>query len=200
MESLLFTLMRSRVTILIAIGIIACVLAAGCTSSTQNQSTSQSASSATHDPILQAAINDDLQAYNNATWVRTLNQSIQWINATSAMVTYRITGSNASLGYAAKYTKFASTSDANNYVNSINKGYNAAALPQLQFFPALTTASSVNTHQSYLNAAKSEPTTSAYIKMQGDQPTSPASYIIQVGDVVITFNATLNVATSSTTG
>jgi hypothetical protein len=191
--------MRSRVAILIAFATIASVLAAGCTSSTQNPSASQSASSTTHDPLLQAVINDDLQAYNSATWVRTLNQSIQWLNATSAMVTYRITGSNESLRYAAKYIKFASTSDANNYVDSINKGYDTAALPQLQFFPALTTASSWNTHQNYVSVAKSPPTTNVLIKMQGDQPTSPASYIIQVGDAVITFNATLNRTSSSDT-
>ncbi|HYA33250.1 MAG TPA: hypothetical protein VEG65_04575 [Candidatus Bathyarchaeia archaeon] len=183
--------MKSRVAIVIAIVAIVGVLVAGCTSSTQNQSTSQSTSSATHDPILQGAISDDLQAYNNATWVRTLNQTVQWINATSAMVTYRITGSNASLGYTAKYTKFASTSDASNYVSSINQGYQAAAVQQLVYFPALTTASSGNTHQNYENAANVLPTTTAYLKMQGDQPTSPASYVIQVGDVVITFNATL---------
>ena len=107
-ESALIYFMRSRVAILIAAAIIASVLAAGCTSSTQNQSTSQSASSTTHDPVLQAVINDDLQAYNNASWVRTLNQSIQWVNATTAMVTYRVTNPNESLAYTAQYVKFAS--------------------------------------------------------------------------------------------
>jgi outer membrane murein-binding lipoprotein Lpp len=195
-ESALIYFMRSRVTILIAAAIIASVLAAGCTSSTQNQSTSQSASSTTHDPVLQAVINDDLQAYNNASWVRTLNQSIQWINATSAMVTYRVTNPNAkptlSLTYTAQYTKFASVFDASNYVTSIDQGYNATTAAELVNFPALTTASSTNTHQSYLSVTKSLPSTVSYIKMQGDQPTSPASYIIQVSNVVITFNATLN--------
>jgi len=183
--------MRSRVTILIAAAIIASVLAAGCTSSTQNNSTSQSSSSTTHDPLLQAVINDDLQAYNNATWVRTLNQSIQWINGTTAMVTYKVTNPNESLTYTAQYTKFASASDASNYVSSINQGYNATTVAELVNFPALTTASSTNTHLGYLSVANSLPSTTSYIKMQGDQPTSPASYIIQVGDVVTTFNATL---------
>jgi outer membrane murein-binding lipoprotein Lpp len=114
--------MRSRVAILIAAAIIASVLAAGCTSSKQNQSTSQAAS---HDPVLQAVINDDFQAYNNASWVRTLNplnQSIQWVNATTATVTYKVGGTNVSLTYSAQYTKFASASDASNYVSSINQG------------------------------------------------------------------------------
>jgi len=186
--------MRSGVTILIATAIIASVLAAGCTSSTQNQSTSQSTNGTTRDPVLQAVINDDLQAYNNATWVRTLNQSIQWINATSAMVTYRVTGQNASLTYTAQYTKFASESDASHYVNSIDQGYNATTIAEAVNFPALTIISSTNTHQSYLSVANSLPSTTSYIKMQGDQPTSPASYIIQVGDVVITYNATLQQA------
>jgi outer membrane murein-binding lipoprotein Lpp len=184
--------MRSRVAILIATTIIASVLAAGCTSSTQN--TSQTASSTTHDPVLQAVINDDLQAYNNATWVRTLNQSIQWVNATTAMVTYRVSNQNESLVYTATYTKFSSVSDASNYVSSINQGYNATTAVELTNFPALTTASSTNTHQSYLSVTGSLPSTNSYIKMQGDQPTSPASYIIQVSDVVITFNATLQEA------
>ena len=181
--------MKSRVAILIATVIIASVLAAGCTSSTQN--TSQSASSTTHDPVLQAVINDDLQAYNSATWVRTLNQTVEWVNATTAMVTYKMSGTNESLTYTAQYTKFASTSDATNYVNSISQGYNATTAAELEAFPALTTASSTNTHQSYLNVTNSLPSTNSYIKMQGDQPTSPASYIIQVGEVVTTFNATL---------
>jgi hypothetical protein len=110
------------------------------------------------------------------------------------MVTYRVAGTNESLTYTAQYTKFASVSDASNYVNSINQGYNATTAAELIGFPALTTASSANTHQSYLSVTKSLPSTSSYIKMQGDQPTSPASYIIQVGEVVITFNATLQQA------
>ncbi|MGB9370356.1 MAG: hypothetical protein WCB79_00235 [Halobacteriota archaeon] len=188
--------MRSGVTILIAAAIIACVLAAGCTSSTQNQSTSQSTSGTTHDPVLQAVINDDLQAYNNASWVRTLNQSVQWVNATTAMVTYRLGGTNRSLTYTAQYTKFASTSDANSYVSSINQGYNFTTAADLINNPVLTTASSGNTHQSYLSVANSLPSTVSYIKMQSEQPTffSPASYIIQVSEVVTTFNATLQQA------
>jgi outer membrane murein-binding lipoprotein Lpp len=187
--------MRSRVTILIAAAIIASVLAAGCTSSTQNQSTSQAASSTTHDPVLQAVINDDLQAYNNATWVRTLNQSIQWVNATSAMVTYRVNERmNVSLTYTAQYTKFASASDASNYVRSISQGYSATTAAQLISNPVLTTATSGNTHQSYLSVTNGLPSTVSYVKMQDDQPTSPASYIIQVRDVVTTFNATLQKA------
>jgi hypothetical protein len=107
------------------------------------------------------------------------------------MVTYRVAGTNESLTYTAQYTKFPSESDASSYVSSINQGYNATTAAELTFFPALTTASSINTHQSYLNVTNSLPSTNSYIKMQGDQPTSPASYIIQVNDVVITFNATL---------
>lgn len=184
--------MRSRVAILIAAAIIASVLAAGCTSSKQNQSTSQAAS---HDPVLQAVINDDQQAYINAGWVRTLNQTIQWINATTAMVTYKVNeGMNESVTYTAQYTKFASASDASNYVSSINQGYNVTTAVQLINNPVLTTATSGNTHQSYLSVTNGLPSTVSYIKMQGDQPTSPAGYIIQVSDVVTTFNATLQKA------
>jgi len=188
--------MKSKVAILIAMAIIASVLAAGCTSST-NQSASQSTSgSISHDAVLQAVIRDDLQAYNSAQWVRALNQSVQWVNATTAMVTYRMSNPNESLNYTAKYTKFGSTSEASDYISSISQGYNASSAAQLIGFPALTTASSLNEHKNYLNVTQHLPSTYAYIKMQRDSPTAPASYIIQVDDVVITFNATFNRAAS----
>ena len=192
--------MKSKVAILIAMAIIASVFAAGCTSST-NQSASQSTSGSTsHDAVLQAVISDDLQAYNNAQWVRALNQSVQWINATTAMVTYRMSNPTQSLNYTATYTKFGSTSLASNYVSSINQGYNSTSAAQLIGFPALTTASSLNDHKNYLNVTQSLPSTNSYIKMALNSPTAPASYIIQVDDVVITFNATFNSAASSGTG
>lgn len=181
--------MRSKVALLIAVSTIASVLVAGCTLLPQNQSGSAGIG---HDAVLQAVIKDDLQAYNNASWVRSLNQSVQWVNDTSAMVTYRMSGSNESLTYTAQYTRFGSVSDATNYVSSINQGYNETDIRQLNSFPALTTASSFNTHQAYLSVTKTLPTTISWIKTQGDQPTSPASYITQVNDVVTTFNATLS--------
>jgi hypothetical protein len=155
-------------------------------------SQNQGGAAAGHDPVLQAVIADDLQAYNNASWVRSLNQSIQWVNDTSAMVTYRMRGSNESLSYVAQYTRFESMSKATKYVSSIDQGYNETNIFQLSNIPALTTASSLNTHQAYLSATKTSPATIAFIKTQGDQETSPASYIIQVNDVVTTFNATLS--------
>ena len=179
--------MRSKVALLVALSTAISVLVAGCTFNPQNP-----AGQGGHDAVLQAVIQDDLQAYNNASWVRSLNQSIQWINDTSAMVTYRMGGSNLSLSYTAQYTKFGSVTEATAYVNSINQGYNETNIVQLLNYPALTTASSMNTHQAYLSVTKNAPTTISWIKTQGDQPTSPASYIIQVNDVVTTFNATLS--------
>jgi hypothetical protein len=188
--------MKSKVAILIAMAVIASVFAAGCTSST-NQSASQSTSgSISHDTVLQAVIRDDLQAYNSSQWVRALNQSVQWVNATTAMAIYRISGQNVSLNYTATYTRFGSTSKASDYVSSINQGYNASSASQLIGFPALTTASSSNDHKSYFNVTQRMPSTNSFIKMERDSPTAPASYIIQVDDVVITFNATLNRAAS----
>ena len=180
--------MRLKVAIfLVALSTVTSVLVAGCTLLPQNRS-----GSAGHDAVLQAVIEDDLQAYNNVSSVRQLNQSIQWVNDTSAMVTYRMSGSNLSLSYTAKYTRFGSVAEASAYVSSINEGYNETSIVQQANFPALTTASSYNTHQAYQSITHNLPTPISYIKTQGDQPTSPASYIIQVNDVVTTFNATLS--------
>jgi hypothetical protein len=180
--------MRSKVAILlVALSTVTSVFVAGCTLLPQNRSGSTG-----HDAVLQAVMEDDLQAYNNVSWVRQLNQSIQWVNDTSAMVTYRMSGSNLSLSYTAQYTRFGSVAEASAYVRSINQGYNETSIVQQANFPALTTASSYNTHQAYQSVAHNLPTTISYIKTQGDQPTSPASYIIQVNDVVTTFNATLS--------
>jgi hypothetical protein len=187
--------MKSKVAILIAMAIIASVLAAGCTSNT-NQSAKSTSGGTSHDAVIQAVISDDLQAYNSAQWVRSLNQSVQWVNATTAMVTYKMSNQNRSLNYTANYTKLGSFAKANEYISTISQGYNATSAAQLIGFPALTTASSLNEHKNYLNITQSLPSTNSYIKMERDSPTAPASYIIQVDDVVITFNATFNNAAS----
>jgi len=187
--------MKSKVAILIAAVIITSILAAGCTSNT-NQSAQSTSGGTSHDAVLQAVISDDLQAYNSAQWVRALNQSVQWINATTAMVTYKMSNPTASLNYTAEYTKLGSTSKANEYVSSISQGYNTASAAQLIGTPALATASSLNEHKHYLNVTQSLSSTNSYIKMERDSPTAPASYIIQVDDVVITFNATFHSAAS----
>ncbi|HEX7514605.1 MAG TPA: hypothetical protein VF393_03350 [archaeon] len=188
--------MKSKVAILIAAAIITSVLAAGCTSST-NQSAQSTSGGTSHDAVLQAVISDDLQAYNSTAWVRSLYQSPpQWVNATTAMVTYKMSNPTQSLNYTANYTKLGSIAKANEYVSSISQGYNATSAAQLIGFPALTTASSLNEHKHYLNVTQSLPSTNSYIKMERDSPTAPASYIIQVDDVVITFNATFNNAAS----
>src|SRR5665811_571154 len=146
--------MKSKVAILIAMAIIASVLAAGCTSNT-NQSAQSTSGGTRHDAVIQAVISDDLQAYNSAQWVRSLNQSVQWVNATTAMVTYKMSNQNRSLNYTANYTKLGSIAKANEYVSSISQGYNATSAAQLIGFPALTTASSLNEHKQYLNITQS---------------------------------------------
>src|SRR5659263_328537 len=149
--------MKSKVAILIAMAIIASVLAAGCTSNT-NQSAQSTSGGTSHDAVIQAVISDDLKAYNSAQWVRSLNQSVQWVNATTAMVTYKMSNQNRSLNYTANYTKLGSIAKANEYVSSISQGYNATSAAQLGF-PALTTASSLNEHKHYLNVTQSLPST-----------------------------------------
>jgi outer membrane murein-binding lipoprotein Lpp len=187
--------MKSKVAILIAAAIITSVLAAGCTSNT-NQSAQSTSSGTSHDAVLQAVISDDLQAYDSAQWVRALNQSVQWVNATTAMVTYKMSNPTKNLNYTANYTRLGSIAKASEYVSSISQGYNATSAAQLIGFPALATASSLNEHKYFLNVTQRLPSTNSYIKMERDSPTAPASYIIQVDDVVITFNATFNSAAS----
>jgi hypothetical protein len=189
--------MKSKVAILIAMAIIASVFAAGCTSSTQpssNQSASQSTATG-HDKVVQAVIEDDRQTYINATWTRSVNESVQWQNDTTAMVTFRIGYSNGTFQYTAKYQKFVSTSQASGYISTINQGYNSTNAVILMSNPALTTASSINTHQNYQTVANSTPTTNSYIKLLREKPIE-GDYIIQVNEVVITFHATYNTVSS----
>ncbi len=188
--------MKSKVAILIAMAIIASVLAAGCTSSTQpsaNQSASQPAG---HDKVVQAVIEDDIQSYVNATWTRQVrNSTPQWLNDTTAMVTFTIlTNSNGTFQYTAKYQKFDSAPQASNVVASINQGYNVTSVQALAGNdPTLVTASSVNTHQNYARVTNSTLATNSYVKLLSDQQTAyRQSYIIQVNEVVVTFTATFN--------
>jgi len=180
--------MKSKVAILIALAIITSVLATGCSSSTQ-PSSNQGGAATGHDKVLQAVIEDDQQAYVNATWTRSVNKSVQWLNDTTAMVTFKIGHSNATFQYTAKYQKFASVSQASDYISTINKGYNSTNAVILLSNPALTTASSINTHQNYQTVTNSTPISNSYIQLLREQPIE-GNYIIQVNDVVITFHAT----------
>lgn len=194
--------MRRKVAIVIAVAVIASIFVAGCTSSTtnpsSNQSTSQAASanqasaSANHDKVLQAVIDDDQQAYVNATWTRTVNKTVQWINDTTAMVTFKIGYSNSStLQYTAKYLKFSDDAQASDYVSSINQGYNSTSALSLMNDIALTTASSVNNHQNYDKVTGRLPTTNAYEKVTDQGSAYQGSYILRVNEVVITYNITV---------
>jgi hypothetical protein len=186
--------MKSKVAILIALAIMTSVLAAGCSSSTQHSS-NQSGTATGHDKVVQAAIADDQKAYVDATWTRSVNKSVQWLNDTTAMVTFRIGYSNGTFQYTAKYQKFASASQASDYVNTINQGYNSTNAVLLLNNPVLTTASSINTHENYQNVTNSTPLTNSYIKLLREQPIE-GDYIIQVNDVVITYHATYSTVSS----
>jgi hypothetical protein len=184
--------MKSKVAILIIVAILASIFAAGCTSSTQpssNQSTSA-------DKIIRAVIDDDRQTYVNASWTRQVRNSTPvWLNDTAATVTFTIlTNTNNTFQYTAKYQKFGSAQDAANYIASINQGYNVTSVQALAGNdPTLVTASSVNTHKSYETITNSTPVTNSYVKLVNDAQTAyNQSYIIQVNDVVITFDATFN--------
>jgi type II secretory pathway pseudopilin PulG len=186
--------MKSKVAVLITLVIIAIILAAGCASSTQpssNQSTSQSA-----EKVIRAVIDDDIQTYVNASWTRQVrNSTPQWLNDTTAMVTFTIlTYTNETFQYTAKYQKFASAQDASNYVTSISQGYNATSVQALAGNdPTLVTAGSVNAHKSYEKVTNSTPVTNSWVKLLNDaQNAYRQSYIIQVNEVVITFSATFN--------
>jgi hypothetical protein len=185
--------MKSKVAILIAMAIIASVLAAGCTSST-NQSTSQSTATG-HDKVLQAIIDDDKQTYVNASWTRQVRNSTQWLNDTTAMVTWNLNTSTGTFQYTAKYQKFASVSQANSFVSSINQGYNVTNAQELLNLPPLITASSLNTHSNYQAVTNSTPVTNSYIKLLREQPIE-GDYISQVNEAVVTFHATYNTVSS----
>jgi outer membrane murein-binding lipoprotein Lpp len=181
--------MNSKVAILIATAIIASVLAAGCTSQlSSNQSASQSTATG-RDKVVQAVIEDEKQAYVNATWTRQVRNSTQWLNDTTAMVTFTIGISNGTFQYTAKYQKFGSASQASDYISSINHGYNTTNAQELINLPPLTPASSLNTHQNYQQVTNSTPTTNSFIKLLREQPIE-ADYIVQVNEVVITYHAT----------
>ncbi len=198
--------MKRRVAFFIAVTVIASIFAGGCITSTSpssNQSTSQSAvsnqgSGANHDKVLQAAIDDDQQAYVNATWTRTVNKTVQWVNDTTAMVTWKIGYSNSStLQYAAKYRKFSDETQASDYVDSISQGYNSTSAISLMNDLGLTTASSVNTHQSYERATGRVPTVNSYEKINDQGSAYQGGYIIRVNEVVVTYSVTIPKSASS---
>ncbi|MGZ4927366.1 MAG: hypothetical protein ACXV76_03640 [Halobacteriota archaeon] len=184
--------MKSKVAILVTIAILASIFAAGCASSTPPAS-NQSASA---NKIISAVVDDDVQAYVNASWTRQVRNSTPlWVNDTTAMVTFTmLTNTNNTFQYTAKYQKFASAQDAANYISSINQGYNVTSVQALAGNdPTLVTASSVNTHTNYMNVTNSTPVTNSYVKLVNDAPTAyNQSYIIQVNEVVTTFDATFN--------
>lgn len=194
--------MESKVAILIAVAVFVNIFVTGCTSPTthspSNDSTSlvasgnQSAKAAGYDKALQAVINDDEQAYANATWTRTVKKSIEWINDTAAKATFKLGYANSSmLQYTAKYLKFANDEQARDYVSSINKGYNNASAASLKYDIGLTTATSLNNHQNYKKATSRLPTINAHEKVRDDGSTYQGSYIVRVNEVVSTFNMTI---------
>ncbi len=202
--------MKREVALLVAVVVIASTVVAGCvsnpTSTAPNQSASQAASagqgaaSGTHDKVLQAAIDDDQQAFVNSTLIRVVNKTVNWVNETTAMVTFKLVFySNATLQYTAKYLKFANDAQASDYVSSINHGYNSTTAMALLNDPALTTASSLNTHYNYEQVTNRLPTVNSYEKVTDQGRTYQGSYIIRFNEVVVTFNAVVDKSASPAT-
>ncbi len=201
--------MKTKVAIFIAVAVIASILVAGCTSSSTNSPSNQSTSQATpanqsstsgnHDKLLQAVIADDQQAYVNSSATRRVPApQIQWINETTAIATFKVAlNSNSTLQYNAKYVKFNDVAQASDYVSSINQGYNSTTAAQLLYDPALSTASSLNTHHNYENVTSRVPVTNSYEKVSDQGSTYNGSYIIQVNEVVTTFSTTVTKTASS---
>jgi len=190
--------MKLKVIIVVSLALITCIVAAGCTSNVTTspnpaQTESNKSNQTGHDKILSAVINDDKQAYVKAVWTKTVNNDVQWNNDTSAMVTFKIGYSKGVLNYTAKYVKFPTISDANAFVKSINSGYNNTNALTLSSDPALTTATSVNTHENYKKVTNMSPTTLSYVKLVHDEPTQYENqYIIQTGEVVATYDAVVH--------
>ncbi len=200
--------MKREVALFIAVAVIASIVAAGCTSNTTNspskQSTSLTASvnqdsiTANHDKILQAVIDDDKQAYVNATWTLAVNNSVEWVNDTAASVTFKIGYANSStLQYTAKYLKFGRDAQASDYVNSTNDGFNSASAILLKNDIGLTTATSLNSHQNYKKVTNRVPTVTVHENVRDAGSAYQGSYIIRVNEVVTTFNATIKKSTAS---
>ncbi len=186
--------MRLRVTIVVSIALIACIVAAGCTSNvttnTSSSTTVANKSSPGRDKVLLAVIDDDKQAYVQARWTKTVNNDVQWINDTTALVTFKVGYSKGVLNYTAKYVKFPTIDDANAFVKSTSAGYNATNALTLSSDPALTTATSVNAHVNYRNVTNTSPTTLSYVKLVRSEPKEYENqYIIQTSQVVATYDA-----------
>jgi hypothetical protein len=187
--------MRLRVTTLVSLAVIACIVAAGCTSNvttnTSSTTTEANKSSPTgHDKVLVAVIDDDKQAYVKARWTKTVNNDVQWINDTAASATFKVGYSKGVLNYTAKYVKFPTIDDANAFVKSISAGYNNTNALTLSSDPALTTATSGNAHENYRNITNANPTTLSYVKLVRNEPTQyEYRYIIQTSEVVATYDA-----------
>ena len=190
--------MELKVAMVVSLALITCIAAAGCasnvtTSPNPAQTESNKSNQTGHDKILSAVIGDDKQAYVNAVWTKTVNNDVQWTNDTSAMVTFKIGYSKGVLNYTAKYVKFPTISDANAFVKSISSGYNNTNALTLSSDPALTTATSVNTHENYKKVTNMSPTTLSYVKLVHDEPTQYENqYIIQTGEVVATYDAVVH--------
>jgi len=190
--------MKLKVAIVVSLALITCIVAAGCTSNVTTspnpaQTESNKSNQTGHDKILSAVIADDKQAYVNAVWTKTVNNDVQWTNDTSAMVTFRIGYSKGVLNYTAKYVKFPTISDANAFVKSISSGYNNTNALTLSSDPALTIATSGNTHENYKKVTNMSPTTLSYVKLVHEEPTQYENqYIIQTGEVVATYDAVVH--------
>ena len=190
--------MKLKVAIVVSLALITCIVAAGCTSNVTTspnpaQTESNKSNQTGHDKILSAVIADDKQAYVNAVWTKTVNNDVQWTNDTSAMVTFRIGYSKGVLNYTAKYIKFPTISDANAFVKSISSGYNNTNALTLSSDPALTIATSGNTHENYKKVTNMSPTTLSYVKLVHEEPAQYENqYIIQTGEVVATYDAVVH--------
>ncbi|HXY88110.1 MAG TPA: hypothetical protein VEG44_06695 [Candidatus Acidoferrales bacterium] len=190
--------MKLKVAIVVSLALITCIVAAGCTSNMTTspnpaQTESNKGNQTGHDKILSAVIADDKQAYVNAVWTKTVNNDVQWTNDTSAMVTFRIGYSKGVLNYTAKYIKFPTISDANAFVKSISSGYNNTNALTLSSDPALTIATSGNTHENYKKVTNMSPTTLSYVKLVHEEPAQYENqYIIQTGEVVATYDAVVH--------
>ncbi len=200
--------MKGMIALFIAVTVIASVVVAGCISSPPSLSSNQTAShtasvarsaaSVHHDRILQAVIDDDQRAYVNATWTRTVNTSVQWINDTAAVVSFKLGYSNSStLHYTAHYRKFSSDAQARDYVASISRGYTSASAVLLKNDIGLTTATSLNNHQNYKDVTNRVPVVTVYAAVRDVGSAYQGSYIIRVSEVVTTFNVTVTKSVAS---
>jgi outer membrane PBP1 activator LpoA protein len=109
--------------IIVLLLVVASLLVAGCTTSTNNQTPSATPSTATHDAFLEKY----LAEYKNVSYadknISFKAWEVMWINSTSARLEETLVNksTNGTFNYIQTFTVFPTSQEATNYLNAMNK-------------------------------------------------------------------------------